>query len=67
MPKHNPKQIIKACRLCFQGDSNQKIAKKVNVHKSTITQWRKLDLWKQMEKQLIEAAMEEEAKKALKD
>lgn len=66
MEKLNPKQIIKACRLSFQGDSDEKVAKKVKVHKSTIIRWRKLELWQKMEQQLLEAAMQEETEKALK-
>lgn len=66
MEKLNPKQIIKACRLSFQGDSDEKVAKKIKVHKSTIIRWRKLELWQKMEQQLLEAAMQEETEKALK-
>ncbi len=36
LPKRNSKQIVKACRLCFQGNSDQNIAKILNVHKTTI-------------------------------
>lgn len=67
MPKHNPKQIIKACRLCFQGDTDKKIAHKLQVHTTTITNWRKLQLWQKTEAQLIETTIKAQAEKVLKD
>ena len=67
MPKHNPKQIIKACRLCFQGEKDKKVANKLSIHPTTLTKWRKLELWKKTEDALIEKKIEQETEKALKE
>lgn len=67
MPKHNPKQIIKACRLCFQGEKDKKIANKLQIHPATLTKWRKLELWQKTEAQLIETTIQAQAEKVLKD
>ena len=67
MERLNPKQIIKACRLSFQGESDQKVANKLKVHKSTIPRWRKHELWQKTEAQLIETTIKAQAEKVLKD
>lgn len=66
MPVLNPKQIVKACRLRFEGNSDEKTAKILKVHPVTIARWRKLDLWKETEKSLIEATIQTETETLLK-
>ena len=51
--RHNPKQIIKACCISFEGKTDREVAKILQVAPVTISNWRKLDIWKQTEQGLI--------------
>ena len=51
----------------FEGSSDKKIAKKMNVHPATIGRWRKLELWKKTETQLTEATIQAQTEKVTKD
>lgn len=55
MPKRlNPKKIIQACRLHFYGDSLTDIAVLLEVAKTTLSRWRKTEIWQDYEAKLIE-------------
>jgi uncharacterized protein YjcR len=53
-----PKLILEACRMSFNGMSNQGIAQKLEVSKGTVSRWRKLPLWIDFEKELLAAEKE---------
>ena len=54
MPKHvNPKRILSACKMSFDGASNTEIAQKIGVTETTVSNWRKLELWKSFEAELV--------------
>ena len=55
MPKSlNPKKICEACRLHFYGDSLTDIAVLLGVAQTTLTRWKKTDIWKDFEAKLID-------------
>lgn len=55
MPKRlNPKKIIQACRLHFNGDSLTDIAVLLDVAKTTLSRWRKTQIWIDYEAKLID-------------
>ncbi|MDE2674703.1 MAG: hypothetical protein OXH65_06300 [Paracoccaceae bacterium] len=66
MKRHDPKKVIKACRVSFEGNSDIETAKIVKVAPITVSNWRKLDIWKQTEKALIEATIQTETETLLK-
>ena len=49
----NPKLICQACLLHFNGDLFKDIAILLDVHPNTLTKWRKTQIWKDFEAQLI--------------
>ena len=55
MKRLDLKQILEACKLSFDGMTGTEIAKKLQVNPNTISRWRKLAVWKEMERKLIEA------------
>lgn len=56
MPKRtSPKQLLDACRMSFEGVSNSEIAVKYDVNEATVSNWRKLELWKEFEGELVKA------------
>ena len=55
MPKSlNPKKICEACRLHFYGDSLTDIAVLLGVAQTTLTRWKKTQIWKDFEDKLID-------------
>ena len=55
MPKSlNPKKICEACRLHFYGDSLTDIAVLLGVAQTTLTRWKKTQIWKNFEDKLID-------------
>lgn len=50
----NPKKIRQACRLHFNGDTFQEIAILMDINPNTLTRWRKTDIWKDYEAELLE-------------
>ena len=50
----NKKQILMACQMSFEGLGNQEIARILGCDKSTISNWRKHEVWKEFEAELIE-------------
>lgn len=65
MPTLNSKQVIRACRLSFQGNTDEDIANELKVHAATISRWRQLPLWQQTHSKLIEITIDEESGKFL--
>ena len=56
MPKgHGPKLILEVCQESFNGMPDEEIAKRHGINKTTISGWRKLNLWKEFEAELIDA------------
>ena len=49
------KTLLEACQLAFNGKNNKDIEEMLGVSKGTIVRWRKLRLWKETEKDLLEA------------
>lgn len=66
MRRHSPKQVIKACCLSFEGHADREVAKRMKVAPVTISNWRKLDTWKQTEQALIAAAIRKETENIIK-
>lgn len=67
MPKRaTAKQILIACQMAFDGASNKEIAKKLGFTAATIANWRKLELWKEFDAELVEAYKQELLKMRLK-
>ena len=55
MPKRlDTKKICHACLLHWRGDSLTDIAVRLDVAKTTLTRWRKTDIWKEYEAKLLE-------------
>ena len=55
MPRvKNQKQIIHACRLHFNGETFQDIAILLDINPTTLSRWRKTDIWKDYEAKLLE-------------
>ena len=56
MPKRvSTKQLLIACQMSFEGKSNREIAKELGFTEATVSNWRKLELWKEFEAELIDA------------
>ena len=47
--------ILMACEMSFNGVSNTKIAEHFNVTDSTVSRWRKLQVWIDFENELVDA------------
>ena len=56
MPKRvSTKQLLIACQMSFEGKSNREIASELGFTEATVSNWRKLELWKEFEAELIDA------------
>ena len=47
--------ILTACEMSFKGVSNAKIAEHFKVTDSTVSRWRKLQVWIDFENELVDA------------
>ena len=47
--------ILTACEMSFKGVSNAEIAQHFNVTDSTVSRWRKLQVWIDFENELVAA------------
>lgn len=59
MKRLNLIRIIDACHLSFQGLPDNEVAKKINISTPTISRWRKMPIWKEMEMKLIEKTIDQ--------
>lgn len=56
MPKRvSTKHVLMACQMSFDGKSNREIAKVLGFTETTVSNWRKLEIWQEFEAELIEA------------
>ena len=56
MPKRvSTKQLLIACQMSFEGKSNRDIASELGFTEATVSNWRKLEIWKEFEAELIKA------------
>ena len=56
MPKRvSTKQLLIACQMSFEGKSNREIASELGFSEATVSNWRKLEIWKEFEAELIDA------------
>ena len=56
MPKRvSTKHVLMACQMSFDGKGNREIANALGFTETTISNWRKLEIWREFEEELIEA------------
>ena len=56
MPRRvSTKQLLIACQMSFEGKSNREIASELGFTETTVSNWRKLEIWKEFEAELIDA------------
>ena len=55
----SPKVILTACEMVYQGASHVKVGEKLGVSKRTLVQWKKTELWREFERELIAATKAE--------
>ena len=56
MPKRvSTKYVLIACQMSFDGKSNREIAKVLGFTETTVSNWRKLEIWQEFEAELIDA------------
>ena len=56
MPKRvSVKHILMACQMSFDGKSNREIASELGFTETTVSNWRKLEIWQEFEAELIDA------------
>ena len=51
----NPKLILHACHLSFDGCTDKEIEKKLGITPQSISNWRKTELWQEFQAELIAA------------
>ena len=56
MPKRiSTKCVLRACQMSFEGKSNREIANMLGFTETTVSNWRKLEIWQEFEVELIDA------------
>lgn len=55
----NTKNILSACLMSFDGYLDAEIAQKLGTTEPTISRWRRLEIWKEYEAELINAYKQE--------
>ena len=56
MPKRvSMKCVLMACQMSFDGKSNREIANELGFTETTVSNWRKLEIWQEFEAELIDA------------
>jgi uncharacterized protein YjcR len=56
MPKRvSTKQLLIACHMSFDGKGNREIADELGFTETTVSNWRKLEIWQEFEAELIDA------------
>ena len=60
MPRRvSTKQLLMACQMSFEGKSNREIARELGFTEATVSSWRKSEIWKDFEAELIKAYKEQ--------
>ena len=60
MPRRvSKKQLLMACQMSFDGKSNREIANELGFTEATVSGWRKSEIWKDFEAELIKAYKEQ--------
>ncbi len=60
MPRRvSTKQLLIACQMSFEGKSNREIAGTLGFTETTVSNWRKLEVWQEFEAELIKAYKEQ--------
>ena len=60
MPRRvSKKQLLIACRMSFEGKGNREIAKELGFTETTVSGWRKLEIWQEFEAELVDAYKQE--------
>ena len=60
MPRRvSTKQLLMACQMSFEGKSNREIANELGFTEATVSSWRKSEIWKDFEAELIKAYKEQ--------
>ena len=54
MPKLYPKQVVEACMLSFEGNTDYYISNRLNISLASLSRWRTLPLWQTTEERLID-------------
>ena len=55
MPKRvSTKQVLMACQMSFDGKGNREIADELGFTETTVSNWRKLEIWQEFEAELID-------------
>lgn len=49
------KQVLIACQMSFEGKGNREIAHELGFSEATVSTWRKLEIWKEFESELVDA------------
>ncbi len=56
MPRRvSTKQLLIACQMSFEGKGNREIADELGFTETTVSNWRKLEVWQEFEAELIDA------------
>lgn len=56
MPKRvSTKHVLMACQMSFDGKGNREIANALGFTETTVSNWRKLEIWQEFEEELIKA------------
>ena len=53
MRRSNTKTILTACEMSFNGKTDTEIAADLGTHVSAVSRWRKNEIWKEFEQELI--------------
>ena len=60
MPRRvSAKHLLLACQMSFEGKANKDIAAELGFTESTVSNWRKQELWKEFEAELVKAYKEQ--------
>ena len=55
MRRSNTKMILTACEMSFSGKTDAEVAALLDTSVSAVSRWRKHEIWKEFEKELIDA------------
>ena len=55
MRRSNTKMILTACEMSFNGKTDAEVAADLETSVSAVSRWRKHEIWKEFEQELISA------------